>query len=383
MKPEGFRLLFAHSKLSFGGGERVLIEQIAALSQLPVEVSLLFLKDPSQRDIEPEIRRRNPNVKAVAHLGSVLGYAAWLLRHRPDAIVECGNPKFCKALRLLRLLGIRFPLMVTAHEHYARHFRRYRSISGLVDTWLLTYDFRDAVRARVGDKRFHIVHPLYPRKERANWSAELRVEARKGLGLPEEALVVGYIGRQDTNKEPWSVLRLAELLQESLDRPVWVLLAGQESPRVTATLDARIQASPLRERVRRLPKAPNNGPAFAALDLFVLASYQEGFFPLSLIEAMERGVPVAATTVGGIPTVLKEGEGAFLIRKEDDRNPVSEEALGEAATRIAPALGSPVAWQAQREAAAALVHRVRDGYDAAALYREAFSELLGLDPSRS
>ena len=49
-------VVFAHRKLSFGGGERVLLEQVAALATLPVKVSVLFRKEPGKRDLEPELR---------------------------------------------------------------------------------------------------------------------------------------------------------------------------------------------------------------------------------------------------------------------------------------------------------------------------------------
>ena len=39
-------IVFAHRKLSFGGGERVLIEQVAALAGLPVRITILFRKEP-------------------------------------------------------------------------------------------------------------------------------------------------------------------------------------------------------------------------------------------------------------------------------------------------------------------------------------------------
>ena len=372
------QLLFVHPKLSFGGGERVLIEQIAAIAELPVEVSILFRRDPGRRDIEPEIRERNRNVKAIVHAKGFLACLHWLLRHRPDGIVLCGHHEFRAALRFLRLFGIRIPVMVTLHEHYPRPMRGYRAFAPLVHAWLCCYDFRDQVRGTLGGERFHIVHPLYPREGQVPWSAELRREARLGFQVPEDALVIGYVGRQDTNKAPWQVVRLAERIQEHLGTPVWTLFAGRESPDVKARMDEAVRTSPLSGRIQRLGPLDDLAPAYAALDLFALPSRSEGFFPLSLIEAMERGVPVAATTVGGIPTVLREGDGAFLISKEDDLEFAPEASLADAADRIAPLLASPEAWQEQRNRAADRVHAIRDTYDAAGRYRNAIADLLGL-----
>ena len=193
--------------------------------------------------------------------------------------------------------------------------------------------------------------------------------AQAGQVSTASELVQGHAGQ---------VVRLAERIQEHLGTPVWALFAGRESPDVKARMDEAVQTSTLSGRILRLGPLEDLGPAYAALDLFALPSRSEGFFPLSLIEAMERGVPVAATTVGGIPTVLREGDGAFLIAKEDDLEFAPEDSLVDAADRIAPLLASPEAWEEERRRAAGRVHAVRDTYDAAGRYRKAIAELLGL-----
>lgn len=283
------------------------------------------------------------------------------------------------AARLANFLGLAgpwlvrragFPVVVTLHEHYPRHLRKYQGIRDRVDRWIVTWAFQEAVRAHLGPQPCSLIHPLYPRPEAVPVGAEERRSARRRLGLPEDGLLVGYIGQIDGRKDPLAFLDFARRLSARV--PATFLLAGQEEPATGRALDAAQEGLPL----HRLGRLPEVGPAFAALDLYVMTSRNEGFFPLALIEALERGVPVLAPPVGGIGTVIQDGSGAFLIPKADDRRSLPGASLQAAAERMAPLLADAEGWQAQRDRAHALGTGLTRGYDAAARFREALAPWL-------
>ncbi len=49
-----------------------------------------------------------------------------------------------------------------------------------------------------------------------------------------------------------------------------------------------------------------------ASDVLVLPSLSEGF-PVTILEAMASGLSIVATTVGGLPEIVKDGENGFLV----------------------------------------------------------------------
>ena len=369
-------VVFAHRKLSFGGGERVLLEQVAALAGLPVKVSVLFRKEPGKRDIEPELRERNPNVVDVIHLPGAFGAFRWLWRTRPDLLVLCNHNGVQRALPWLARCGVRVPCVLTLHEHYERHLRKYRGVRNLVDRWICTYDFTAAVQTHLSHAPCSIIHPLYSRAGVEMVDADARRAARRALRVPEDGVVVGYAGQMDARKATSDVIRFAARLNKQLTTPLHLLLAGREDPSYAQEIQGALEGERMVDLCTRTGPLKDLRPAFTALDLYVMTSRNEGFFPLALIEALERGVPVLAPTVGGIGTVLKDGEGGFLLRKPDDRRSVPEPLLVAAAARLAPMLADAGRWEPQRAKAHAFGTALTRDYDAATKFREAVAEWL-------
>ena len=60
------------------------------------------------------------------------------------------------------------------------------------------------------------------------------------------------------------------------------------------------------------------GVLYAACDIFVLPSFEEGF-GLVLTEAMASGKPLIASNVGGIPMQIKDGWNGFLVEPGNDK----------------------------------------------------------------
>ncbi len=66
------------------------------------------------------------------------------------------------------------------------------------------------------------------------------------------------------------------------------------------------------DRVHMIGYVPDAYKMMPSFDVFALPSYTEGL-PITVLEAMQAGVPIVATTVGEVPEVLAHGGCGYLI----------------------------------------------------------------------
>ncbi len=147
-------------------------------------------------------------------------------------------------------------------------------------------------------------------------SAALRLAARRRLGLPEDALVIGSIGRLSEQKQPGAALVMLAMLRKAFPN-LYLVLAG------TGPLEAEVKRQA--DRMGLAAYVIFTGFVAAveellpALDVHLLLSRNEGF-GISTIEAMACGVPAVATDVPGSSDILRGSEGGILIPHGDMKN---------------------------------------------------------------
>lgn len=173
-----------------------------------------------------------------------------------------------------------------------------------------------------------------------------RGAARRSLDLPEEALVVAFVGRIQPAKAPDVLLRgLARLRRTDPDlaaRIVPVFVGGPSNtdlywlPKLACELG-------LGDGVQW--RAPRSGEALAqvyrAADVVAVPSHNESF-GLVALEAQASGTPVLASRVGGLPTAVDEGRSGLLVDSHSDEDWAGalRRILGEAELRERLASGA-------------------------------------------
>ena len=137
-----------------------------------------------------------------------------------------------------------------------------------------------------------------------------RARARTLLGLPEDATVVGTVGRMDFQKAP-------EVMLEALGRmttpAVLVWVGGGPLLEETAR---RARSAGLEHRVLLLGNRDDVPQLLPAFDVFAMSSRYEGL-PCAIVEAQECGIPVVATSVNAVSDVVVPGVTGLLVAPQD------------------------------------------------------------------
>jgi glycosyltransferase involved in cell wall biosynthesis len=182
---------------------------------------------------------------------------------------------------------------------------------------------RRAIR-RACEGRLCIAHGEALRAIAAGWGAEAHnlpsgslsrawVDPRPRSGRPRRLL---FVGRLNTEK---GLEQLVDALVELEDLDLAVTLAGWSTGPYAERLVARARRAGVAERLDLVGPVPHGAELFdlyRSHDLFVLPSVSEGT-PRVLGEALAFGLPVAATTAGGIPDLIEHGVTGLLSAPGD------------------------------------------------------------------
>jgi glycosyltransferase involved in cell wall biosynthesis len=175
----------------------------------------------------------------------------------------------------------------------------------------ITNAARDFAIARgVPAERVRVIHiGVAPPKVTA---APSRVRGELGLG--SDAPVVGCVARFGPQKDHTTLLRAAQLVRWRMPRARLVLVGdGPLRPRMEG-LAAELGLS---ECVRFTGVRLDAMNLLNACDVAALASSRQEGCSNFLVESALLNKPVVATTVGGIPEAVRDGETGYLVPPED------------------------------------------------------------------
>jgi glycosyltransferase involved in cell wall biosynthesis len=123
---------------------------------------------------------------------------------------------------------------------------------------------------------------------------ESKESIRRELGIPQDAFVIGHVGRLDKAKNHDTILKVfQQVFKEKQD--AYLLLCGRDTEKLITV----IQELNISERTLVLGYRKDIPRVLKSLDCFFFPSITEGQ-PNALIEAMVSGIPIVASDIPSI-----------------------------------------------------------------------------------
>jgi glycosyltransferase involved in cell wall biosynthesis len=129
-----------------------------------------------------------------------------------------------------------------------------------------------------------------------------RASVRAQLGISDQEVVVGFVGRLTAQKDPLRFCRAIAAAHAQDPRIVGLIIGEGELARAAEAIKA-----PVRMLGRRDARE-----YMGAFDALALTSRYEGL-PYVLLEALQLGLPVVSTDVGGVRSVVRDRESGHVL----------------------------------------------------------------------
>jgi len=307
-------MLVLASTLAVGGGERVLAHLLGEIHERGIPVSLLLLKEAGP--VGEELAAAGIPVRALGLAGTksprALSSLLRAIREDTPSVLYIQDHHDCLFWgRLAAALAGFLPALSPVHSSSLgalRSFRLYnRLLLGLSPNLVTLGDWQEAaLRGRES-----LTDGFWVRIPNPVTSAAGPVSGKAGR-RKEGKWILGTVAALRPEKRQDRLLRLAAHMSLRLDLELWLIGDGE----LREELEREAARLGIAGRVRFLGRREDVPALLEELDLFLLTSEEEAL-PLSVLEAIQAGVPVAACAKGAIPDLLADGERGLLLHGDD------------------------------------------------------------------
>jgi len=306
-------ILLMRPRLEVGGASRILATLAGGLVGRGHRVSL------ATSSVEDESLVRGLNIRLLRlplypsglaqTVGSAIPLAVYAATQGVDVIHS--HHRFSSVVGKAVGVLTNVPLVTTVHE-FKRDRRRW------VGVWVGTRCVVPSEALRLHLVNYYGIRPsrlvVIPNAIEVAMPRPSDLSAmRSALHLPEEAKVVGFVGRLSHEKGADLFLAAAPRIRSSM-QGVRFLLIGDGPQR--AELEGLADESGVRDSVVFIGEVNRASDYIPLMDVVVVPSREESF-SLVALEAMAHGRPVVATRVGGIPEVVRHELTGLLVDSPD------------------------------------------------------------------
>lgn len=326
------RLRVAHINANFAGGSGgIMLREASAVDRERYEATILVpgdggpLFDRAREEGVEVIRLRKMGSGRHVYPGADVIALRELASHLAEHDFDVVHTHAGRAGAIGRLAAHRAGVRAIVHTLHGFPFNEFqkpatraalraieRRLGRITDYFLTDGSFvaSEAIRLKIAppDRIRAVISPV---DAVPPTSAPARREARRILGIPDGAKVVGTAARLATQKSPLDMVNAIAGLGRSDVYMVW--LGDGELRSVTERLIAKKGLEGRFLLAGDRDDVPSLLPAF---DVFALSSLWEGL-PCSLVEAMICGIPAVATAVNSVPELVLSARTGLLARPAD------------------------------------------------------------------
>ena len=308
-----------------GGPDKTILNSPRFLRNLGYRCVCVYLRDPRDPGfavIEERAQSRQAPLEAVDDFG----LSDWGIVRRLEKLVEQYRPLIWHGHDYKsNLLGLmirrrhRMQMVTTVHGWVQRTWKT--PLYYFVDRQCLRrYDkivcvsndlFRDCKRLGVSQRDLSVIDNAIALDD---YELDLsKEEAKREIGIdPVSQLVVG-VGRL-SNEKGFDLLiqAVSDLIDSGLNVSLTIAGDGAERERLQGLIDR----SGHQDKIRLLGFVADPRTVYRAADLYALSSRREGL-PNVVLEAMAMQVPVLATSVAGMPSLITEDVNGRMIEPDN------------------------------------------------------------------
>ncbi len=141
------------------------------------------------------------------------------------------------------------------------------------------------------------------------YPVEDKNKCRKQLGLPENAFIIGTVGRLVPVKDQKTLIKTLAILKKDIKNIICVIVG--DGP-LYNELKEFARALYVEKSVYFPGVRKDINTVMSSFDVFTLTSLSEGISN-TILEAMACGLPIVATKVGGTVEIIKHEENGILV----------------------------------------------------------------------
>lgn len=323
------KIIYMNSLPNFGGGEKHLLNLIRELQKentFSITVACPRRSPLAEELSKLRVRTFPVPLKSKFDFRSILMLQGFMRRERFD-IIHTEDVR-SNLLGTIAAVMAKVPIVIWTIHMLSIN----RSISGMNPIKRRIWISVDRMLVRYVDKIIAIsefnrrelikkekIEPgkivVIPSSIRLNeFSKELGFnKKRKEFGIEEGEKVVGYIGRLSHQKGLTYLLEAARMVSQIM--PIVKFLIVGDGPQ-KIELEEKVKELNITGNVALADFRKDVNELYPIFDITVLPSLYEGL-PVVPMESMVYGKPVVATTVGGVPEVVIDGETGLLVPPGD------------------------------------------------------------------